>query len=102
MRRRREAVEHPFATIKARIGATHFLDVCCGDREFASRFLHQRGVLCELTFGGASRDVVGPFGHGGGGARSALGRGLAQSGSARSQPLLGAAFTAMSQGCSMG
>ena len=25
MRRRRETVEHPFGTIKARIGATHFL-----------------------------------------------------------------------------
>ena len=25
MRRRRETVEHPFGTIKARMGATHFL-----------------------------------------------------------------------------
>jgi hypothetical protein len=25
MRQRREAVEHPFGTIKARMGATHFL-----------------------------------------------------------------------------
>jgi hypothetical protein len=47
MRQRRETVEHPFGTIKARMGATHFLMKTL-------RRVAAKAITCWLTISRAS------------------------------------------------
>jgi hypothetical protein len=60
MRRRRETVEHPFGTIKARIGATHFLTKTFGNPPYSRVLTRPRPKTADFR-GAAISSVIGVF-----------------------------------------